>query len=230
MWLRMGVERLGIRRLVAEAAGAIDRTDQHLQNVQRTSSLKAVGMGGDAPHGVHGNRTADHALVTLAFHVRPRLLDGDFFLEGHAGNLGSEATNFSGGNTCLGGDGFRRICGRGILLGHHQQHRFGNATIRQFHGIRNVGARLAGVGDSLLAVPNAFYACVVAHKQAVVCRAGRVDHQPTGVGIAQQVVHIDLACAEQFVDEREDEQAICAGLHAEPVIGHGAVAGANWVH
>ena len=72
---RMRLDRLRIGRLVAEAAGAVDRADQHLQHVQRARRLEAVGMGGDAAHGMERDRPADEAFMPLAVHVGPRLVD-----------------------------------------------------------------------------------------------------------------------------------------------------------
>ena len=72
---RMRLDRLRIGRLVAEAAGAIDGPDQHLQKVQRARRLEAVGMGRDAAHCMERNRPADEALMLLAIHVGPRLVD-----------------------------------------------------------------------------------------------------------------------------------------------------------
>jgi hypothetical protein len=42
-------DRPRVGRLEPEAAGAIDRSDQDLQHVQRARGLEAVGMGRDMP-------------------------------------------------------------------------------------------------------------------------------------------------------------------------------------
>ena len=73
--LRPGGDRLREGRLVAEAAGQIDRAEQDLQQVQRAAGLEAVGMGRDAAHGVHRDRPADHLLVPAARPVGPRLVE-----------------------------------------------------------------------------------------------------------------------------------------------------------
>src|SRR4026207_1193947 len=46
--LEEGRGKLGIGRLVAEAAGAIDRAQQDLQDVEDAARVKAVGVGRDA--------------------------------------------------------------------------------------------------------------------------------------------------------------------------------------
>ena len=114
---RMRLDRLRIRRLEAEAAGAVDRADQHLQQVQRARRLEAVGMGRDAAHGVKGHRPPDEAIMPLAVHVRPRLVDEDRLLEGDAGDLGGKPADGCGGNARLGGDGLRRILRIEIFFG-----------------------------------------------------------------------------------------------------------------
>ena len=73
--------RARIGRLEAKTAGAIDRADQDLQQVQGARRLEAVGMSRDAAHGVERHRPADHALVALALHVGPGLLDDHLTIE-----------------------------------------------------------------------------------------------------------------------------------------------------
>ena len=50
-----------------------------------------------------------------------------------------------------------------------------------------------------------------------------------GVGIAGQVVEVDLAGLEQLVDQRADEQPVGAGADAHPFIGNGRIAGLDRV-
>ena len=113
----MRLDRLRIRRLEAKAAGAVDRADQHLQQVQRPRRLEAVGMGGDAAHGVERHRTPDKALMLLAVHVGPRLVDEDRLVEGDARDLGGKPADGVGCNAGLGGDRFRRVFRIEIFFG-----------------------------------------------------------------------------------------------------------------
>jgi hypothetical protein len=85
--------QLRIRRLVAEAAGAIDGAQQDLQDVQKAASVKAVGVGGDASHGVHADRPPDHPLVTLPLPVGPGDIKGDLLLERRMGQLGGDSAD-----------------------------------------------------------------------------------------------------------------------------------------
>ena len=57
--------------------------------------------------------------------------------------------------------------------------------------------------------------------------ARRIDDQPGRVGVAQQVVDIDLARLQQFMDDGEDQQAVGAGPDADPVVGDRRIAGAH---
>jgi hypothetical protein len=88
-WLACDRPRVG--RLEAEAAGAIDRSEQDLQQVQRAAGLESVGMGRDPAHGVKRHRPADHLVVPLALHVGPGPLDHHFALECRLGDLAGEA-------------------------------------------------------------------------------------------------------------------------------------------
>ena len=99
--------RLGIRRLVAEAAGAIDRAEQDLQQVQDAAGVEAVGMGRDAAHGVHRRRGGRSSCRGAR---RSQSVQGmssvDGFLEGRMGQLGGDAADRGGRDAGLAlGDG-----------------------------------------------------------------------------------------------------------------------------
>ena len=68
----------------------------------------------------------------------------------------------------------------------------------------------------------------VAREQPVVVGAGIADHQPGRVGVAHEVVEIDLAasCSSSCTSARR-EQPVGAGLDADPLVGDGVVAGAH---
>ena len=230
---RMRLDRLRIGRLEAEAAGAIDRADQHLQHMQRARRLEPVGMGRQAAHGMERHRPADEALVALAVHVGPWLLDDDRLVEGDAGDLGRKAADGGGGDAGLGRDRFRRVFfGRGIFrratgTTARQNGRPASSTRPESAGrapLRADGHDLLGHG-----LVDQRPALGVAREQPVVGRAGRVDHQPGGIGIADQIVDVDLARLEQFMDDREDQQSVGAGTDADPVVGDRRIAGAHRV-
>src|SRR5690348_12208174 len=106
---RMRLQRLRIRRLEAEAAGAINRADKHLQEMQSSRRLEAVRMGGDAAHGVEGDRPTDKALVALAVNVGPGLVYLDRFVKGSARDFGRKSPDGCGRNAGLFGNRLRRV-------------------------------------------------------------------------------------------------------------------------
>ena len=79
----LGGRRRGLRerRLVAEAARAIDRAQQHLQQMDGAAGLEAVGMRADAAHRMHGDRPADDLVVIAAGPIDPADWDLDRVVE-----------------------------------------------------------------------------------------------------------------------------------------------------
>ena len=99
--LEEGRRQLRVGRLVAEAAGAIDRAQQDLQDVQDAAGVEAVGVGRDAAHGVHADGAADHLVVAAAEPVGPGDVEGDLLLEGGVRQLGGDAADGGGGDARL---------------------------------------------------------------------------------------------------------------------------------
>ena len=194
---RMRLDRLRIGRLEAEAAGAVDRADQHLQQMQRARRLEAVGMGRDAAHGVEGDRPADEAVMPLAVHVGPWLLDGDRLVEGDAGDLGGKPADRLGGDAGLGRDRLRRVFRVEISFGKQLEGRHARSARRRAGSGPKAPAARPCVADRHDALGDRLedqrLAVGVAGEQAVVGRARRIDHQPGRVGIAHEIVDVDLA-------------------------------------
>ena len=92
-----GGDRLRERRLVAEAARAIDPAEQHLQQVQRAAGLEAVGMGRDAAHRVHRHRAADH-LSCRGRPSRSRAIGTRSLVEGDLRQFGGDPPDGRGGD------------------------------------------------------------------------------------------------------------------------------------
>ena len=63
------------------------------------AGVKAVGMGRNTAHGMHGDRTPDHFLLSPSGPVRPGNVEGDFLLEGGLGDLGGDAADSPGIDT-----------------------------------------------------------------------------------------------------------------------------------
>ncbi len=218
------------RRLGAEPAGAIDRTKQDLQQVQHPAGLKAVGVGRDTAHGMHGHRPAGSVVVTAAGVVGPGNVERDLLLEGGLRQLARDAPDDVGGNSGRCGRLVGTVFVGEVSFGDQRERRPHASAIRQFEradqrrrnidtcGIDRAVARLVECKRLALVVPR---------KQTVVCPAGIVDHQPGCIGVANQVVEVDLLCTQQFVDQCADEHAVGAGPDADPFVGDRAITGAD---
>ena len=90
-----------------------------------------------------------------------------------------------------------------------------------------MSARVASTSALGLLVEGERLAVGVAREQPVVGGTGIVDHQPRRVGVAHEIVEVDLLRLQQLVDQRADEQAVGAGPDADPLVGDGAIAGAH---
>ncbi len=219
------------RRLVAPAARRIDAAQQHLQQVQRAAGVKAVGMGRDAAHGVHGDRPADHALVAPAEAVGPRLLDDDLLLEGRLGQFRGDPADSRGVDAAGGRHLLGRIGRVEITFREQAEDGYGTTAVRQVHRLLECRPRLRVVMTArrpALPVPDHRLAVFVAQEQAVVVSL-RADHQPGGVGVAGHIVEIDPASAQQLVNQREHEEPVGSRGDPDPFVGDGRIAGAHRV-
>ena len=145
-----------------------------------------------------------------------------------------------GGNAPDGGGGYARLA-RGALgsvgasqeaLGQELEHGHRLAPVGKAEGAGHRGRDIALQATYECArclVVHQRIAGGVAREQAIVGGARRADHQPRRVGVAHEVSEIDLPGGEQLVDQRGDEQAVGAGLDADPLVGNRAVAGAHRV-
>ena len=230
---RVRLDRLGIGRLEPEPAGHLDRTEQNLQQVQRAAGLEAVGVRRNPAHGVEGDRAADHGLVPLAPEVGPGLVDDDFLFKGRMRQLGRQPPDGHGRHAGSLGCGFRRVGGVEVALGQQHEHRLVCLPLR-------IGPRLAqfglhpgfvpGLERAAAPVEHQRLTVIIAQEQAEISALGVALHQIARVGVAAEVVQIDLPRLEQLVHQREDEQAVGARGDAHPLIGDGVVARADRVH
>ena len=119
--------RSGKGRLVAEAAGTVDRAEQHLQQVDGTAGMEAVGMSRNTAHGVHRDRPTDHRVVLASGPVGPGLVNLDLLLECGVRQFGGDATNRIGRNADRRRDGVWRIAVVKIAPGVRRQEWRGSA-------------------------------------------------------------------------------------------------------
>ena len=198
------MRRLRIGRLEAEAAWRLDRSQQQLQHMQRTTGLEAVGMRRNPAHRMHRDRAADHLVMLFPFPVGPWLVDDHLAGEGRLGKVGGKLADARGTDADLRGHHFRRIIVGEIGVGHQHEGRNGHtaplhldlALQRRLHRRIAVRGRLAGG-----AVDNLRRAVIIAKEQPVIGRARIADHQPGGVGVAHKIVDIDLAGLHQLAHQ-----------------------------
>ena len=189
-------------------------------------------MGGQSAHGMERHRPTDKVFVLLPVHIRPRLLDRDRLVEGHARDFRCEPADRVGRNARFLRHGFRRIFRVEVFFRQQLKGRHREAAIRELHAAGKGGPCSFGADrDDLFGhgLENERFAFPVAREQAVLRSAGSVDHQPCRIGIAHQVVDIDPPRLEQFMHDGEDQQPVRAGANTDPVVGNGRIAGAHGV-
>src|SRR3546814_9310526 len=81
---------------------------------------------------------------------------------------------------------------------------------------RHVAGRHGGLARG---VPAQRAPLAVAREEAVLGAAGIVDHQPGRVGVAAEVVPVDLLGLQQLVHQGQHEEAVGAGPEADPLVG-----------
>ncbi len=190
------------------------------------AGVKAVRVGRDAAHRVHGHRPADHARVALPGPVGPGLLDHHLLLEGGMSELGGDSADGCGGDARPLGDRSRRIGGIEAAAREDLEHRDRAPSVPERQGaVKGGSQRPRHHRQDLAALPveGEGTAFAVAGEQPVLGRARGLDHQPGGVGVAAEIVEIDPARLEQLVAERHDEEAVGAGPDAQPLVGDGRV-------
>ena len=195
--------------------------------------MEAVAVGGDAAHGVHADRPADHLLVPLALPVGPGDVEDHFLLERCMRQLGGDAADGGRRHARLLLGALGRILLRQEALGQQLEHRHRLAPVGKLERARQ--RRLQACLEPALErarslVVHQRVAGGIAREQAVVLLAGIADHQPGRVGVAHQVLDIDLLGCQQLVHQRAGEQPVGAGPDADPFVGNRVVAGAHGVH
>ena len=167
--------------------------------------MEAVGVGRDAAHGVHADGPADHLVVAPAGPIRPGDVERDLLFEGGVRQLGGDAAHRGGGDAglllgALGGVGVGQEA-----LGEQLEYRNCLAAVGQPESAGERGRQITEQAAGELAgglVVHQRSAGRIAGEQAIVGRARGANDQPGRVGVANQVVEIDLLGVEQLVDER----------------------------
>ena len=200
--------------------------------MQDAAGVEAIGVGGDAAHGVHAHRPAHHLLMPAAEPVGPGNVERDLLLERRMRQLGGDPPNGRRRNSRLLLRPLGRVLGRDKAFGHELEHRNRLAVIGETEAARQRQAFILAKRAHQLArtlVEAERIAGVVAREQAVVLCTRIPDHQPRRIGVARQIVEIDLLGLQQLVHQCRGEQPIGARLDADPFVGDGVVARAHRV-
>ena len=101
-------------------------------------------------------------------------------------------------------DVVRRVAQVEIAFGDELEHRHGAAAVGQprLADDARLDPRTHTARQTSRAVEHQRFARVVAREQPIVGGARRLDHQPGGIGVAAEIVEIDLVGAQQLVDQR----------------------------
>ena len=173
--------RLGIGRAGAEVAGAVQRAQQHLDQMDRAAGMEAVGVGGNAAHRVHGHRPADHLIVLATVDISPLDIQFDSLLECHMRHFQGHALDRLGWHATL-----LSHIGRGIALvevafGSQRQHSFHRTAIRcdKVTEQRGGGANFHATHKRLFfQIPHQRGACSITQKQSIAFLTRSLHHQP----------------------------------------------------
>ena len=221
-----------IRRFSAEIARSVERTQQHLDQMQRAAGMKSVGVGGNPAHRVHRHRPPDHLVVRASVHVGPADRELHGLVERDMRHLARDAHDRLRGHAAFRRHGLRRIAAVQVALCGEREHRLGDAAVveldRREQGWRDLG--LQPVDEALrLLVPDQGIIVGAAREQPVAGMTRRLHHQPGCVGVADQEFPVDQAALEQDVRDGERQQAVRAGPDRKPFVGDRRVSGANGI-
>src|SRR6267154_1853541 len=126
--------------------------------------------------------------------IRPCDRDLDLLSESGRRDLAGNPTDRLGRDTADRRDGLRRIARIEIALGDELKYRHGAAPVGQlrFANDARFAAGFEPARQPARAVEHERFAGLVAREEAVIGAAGRLDDEPSGVGVAAEIVEIDL--------------------------------------
>ena len=231
-----GGDRLRIRRLEAEAAGHVDRAEQHLQEVERAAGLEAVGMGARC-RAWHASPPAGRSSSSCRRPASRSRADVSSIVCSKAtcGELGGDARG-----SCRRECRSARATASGAVFSDRDSARRAAGTR---HGAAAVGERVARRSAPARCRGRDRRARPVGHRAS--------QHQRLAVGVAQRtgrhrrapgvlrspaMAHWCSArdsrgrscrpCSSSWISAH-DEQPVGAGPDADPVVGDRGVAGAH---
>src|SRR6516164_10467218 len=168
--------------------------------MQRAAGLEPVRMGGDPAHRMYGDRAALHRIVAASGPVCPWHGELDLLFESDTGEIGGQSPDCRGRNTAGLSDRLGRIAGVKIALGHELkdwdrapavgQRSLADETSRDTH--RETARERSGRPE------HEWLASLAAGKKPVIGRTRRLDYQPGGIAVTNQIIEIDPIGFEQF--------------------------------
>jgi len=148
------------------------------------------------------------------------------------GHFGGEASNGGRRDAAGLGDRFGCVAGVQITLGDELKDRDGAPAARHRCLADQTGrnSRRQATGERSRRLQNEGFTGIVAREEPVIRRSWGLDHQPGGVGVAAEVIDIDVVGLEQFVDQREDKKPIRPWPDPDPLVGYRRIAGPHRVY
>ena len=194
--------------------------------MQSAGGLKAVRMGRNPAHGVKRHRPPRHGCMEIATKIRPGLLNLNRLLKRHVRQFSSQSPDTIRRNATARSHRFGGIVIRQIFLSHMLKHRPVALICRpqiRLHAFAIPRRRRAGS-----AINHKGLAFGVLRDQPFFRPI--FHHQQRRIGVAREILQIDLARLQQAMDQRQDQQPIRPRCDAQPVIGHSIIPGANRVN
>ena len=174
-------DRFGIGRAGAEITGAVQRAQQHLDQMDRAAGMEAIGVGRNAAHRIHGNRAADDLIVLTTVDISPLDIQFDCLLECDMRHFQRHALNRLGWHATLLGHIGRGIALVEVAFGSQRQHSFHRTAIRcdKVTEQRGGGANFHATHKRLFfQIPYQRGASSVTQKQSIAFLARGLHHQP----------------------------------------------------
>ena len=222
---RMRFHRFRIGRLHPEPARHIDRSQHDLQQMQGAGGLKAVGMRRDSPHGVERHRPPGHRGMGVAAKIHPFLRQINGLIERHIRQFRRQCPDPLRRNPAALCHRFRRMFRAKVAFRHMLKHR--PVALPDRPQIRLHPLAIPGRGCPGAAVYHERLAFGVLHDQPLF--RALLGHQQRRIGKLRQIFKVNLAGLHQAMHQAEDHEAIGARRDRIPVVGHGAVTGADRV-
>ena len=140
----VGLNRFGVGRFEAEAAGHLDGAQEDLQHMQRAAGLEAVRVRRHPAHRVHRHRAAGHLGVCLTAEVGPFDIQLKRLVKGDPGQFAGDGADALGWDAAFVGNGLGRVVRRQVAFRHQVEDRPVGDAIASRKRLSGPGAHRAG--------------------------------------------------------------------------------------